>query len=80
MGEPRIIVGEGFSKEKVQAAMALIMTQVLASGLHSPLPTIKRLDKGPFNKSKEQERRIKQIQRIKEKRENDSKRIQRQMD
>ena len=67
MGEPRIIVGEGYSKEKVHAALAIIMGQVLAASVDLPLPTMKRKDKGPFNKTKEQERRARQIQRMKEK-------------
>lgn len=62
MGEPRILVGEGYSIEKVRMAMAIIQSQILAAGeLH--LPAIKRQDRGPFNKSKEIERRRKQIER-----------------
>lgn len=68
MGEPIIVAGEGYSKAKVKALTSLITAQVLAAGHKAAghdirLPAIKRQDRGPFNKSKEIERRRKQIEK-----------------
>ena len=67
MGEPRIIAAEGMDREKLKLAMAIIQAQVLGGLADIRLPAMKRRDRGPFNKTKEQERRARQIQRRKEK-------------
>ena len=67
MGEPRIIVGEGIDREKLKLAMAIIQAQVLGGLADIRLSAVTRRDGGPFNKTKEQERRARQIQRMKEK-------------
>lgn len=70
MGKPVIIVGEGYSKEKVKEVMSLIIGQVLAAKQKLPdikLPAIKQHDRGPYNRSKEIERRRQQIEKRKEK-------------
>ena len=63
MGESRIIVGEGIDQVKLRMAMSVIQAQVLGGLASIRLPAMKRRDHGPFNKTKEIERRRKQMER-----------------
>lgn len=64
MGEPRIIVGEGIDREKMREVMSIIQAQIFGGAASICLPAMKRRDSGPFNKTKEIERRRKQAERM----------------